>query len=474
MRRTQASGISAARDGIAMRDIVVAIILVSIIPLAFFRPYLGILAWIWVSYMTPAKYAWGWGQQIPQGDLVAIPALLGLLVMAEKRQPIPLVRETVLLVLLWLWFGLSTLHVWLSPDLTYHLTNTLDSFFAISKALFMVLLATTLITDRKRLRWWYLVTVGVLGFFAIKGGIWGLVTGGEFRIYGPPHSMITDNNDFALAMNMCLPMFVYLARDESSRWIRLFLRIGLLFGVIAIILTYSRGGLLGLLTVGCVLLVQSRHKLRMTLAIVVLGIAVFALAPEQWTTRMETIPTADTKDLSARARFDAWRLGTRIALDYPIFGGGFQAYTAEAYEKYGVPTWGRVHGPHSIYYEMLAEQGFVGLFLFLALILSCLLTCWRVKRLSKRYDGLQAWKPYCDMTIASVCAYAVSGAFLGRAYFLLFYQLVAATIILSAAARSERRLAEEPPLIHFAMADNSVVPVHERLGQTSYLESENE
>jgi O-antigen ligase len=182
---------------------------------------------------------------------------------------------------------------------------------------------------------------------------------------------------------------------------------------------------------------------------------------------METIPTADTQDSSARARFDSWRLGTRIALDHPIAGGGFETYTAEAYEKYGVPTWGRVHGPHSIYFEMLAEQGFVGLFLYLALMLSCLLTCWKVKRLSARHEALRAWGPYCDMTIASILAYAVSGAFLGRAYFLLFYQLVIATIILSAAARSERRLAEERPAIHFAMADNSVVPAHEQLSQTS-------
>jgi probable O-glycosylation ligase (exosortase A-associated) len=152
---------------------------------------------------------------------------------------------------------------------------------------------------------------------------------------------------------------------------------------------------------------------------------------------METIRTAAQTDPSARSRIFAWKFSTLLALDHPILGGGFETFSGELYDRYGMGGQEIVHGPHSIYFQMLAEHGFPGLAIFLALLISCMLSCQKIKRRLRRVDPESWLIPYSSMVIASLCAYATSGAFLGRAYFDMFYQLVATTILLSSFARAE-------------------------------------
>ena len=349
-------------------------------------------------------------------------------------------RETVLLIILWLWFGITTLNVFSSPLLEHHRAETLVQMLQVSKALLMAFIALVLIIEKNKLRWWYLVTVACFIILCVKGVIWGALSGGKFQVYGPGKSMIGDNNDFALAVNICLPMIYYLAKTESSRLIRLALWTSLPFAMIAVVLTYSRGGLLGLGAVMLAIALQSKHKVRSLSLIFGLVLLVFLVAPGKWIERMETLRTAAQTDPSARSRFFAWKFSTLLALDHPILGGGFETFTGEMYDRYGMGGQYIVHGPHSIYFQMLAEHGFPGLAIFLALLGSCMLTCHRIKRRCRR-DDPESWLiPYCSMVIASLCAYATSGAFLGRAYFDMFYQLIATTILLTVFAQAERVL----------------------------------
>src|SRR5258708_33931808 len=91
-----------------------------------------------------------------------------------------------------------------------------------------------------------MVTALSFGALAIKGAIFGIRTGGESGVWGPPDSFIADNNSFALAVNMSLPMLFFLARDENRRAYRWLLHLAFACGVLSVVLTYSRGGLLGL------------------------------------------------------------------------------------------------------------------------------------------------------------------------------------------------------------------------------------
>ena len=74
-----------------------------------------------------------------------------------------------------------------------------------------------LVTSKERLRYLFLLTAACLGILAVKGAIWGILTGGALRVYGTQRSFLADNNDFALALNMTLPISFFLARQETNR-----------------------------------------------------------------------------------------------------------------------------------------------------------------------------------------------------------------------------------------------------------------
>jgi probable O-glycosylation ligase (exosortase A-associated) len=436
-----------------MRQAVFLTIFGVLLPICFFRPFFGISLWTVISYLSPHRYTYGFAQNLSVGYMTAVPTLAGMVISGKFRMP-PLTRETFLLALLWVWFGLTTLNVYSSNLLVHHLADTLFRFGNVSKILLMVFVATILVSDRNKLRWWYLATAGCFAFLALKATRFGVLTSGEFRVYGPPGTDLEDNNGFALALNMTLPMFLYLGGIEKSRGVRVGLRIGFFAALVGIVLSYSRGALVGLVCVLLVIALQSKYRVRALLAVAILGTLLVAVAPQQWIERMETLQTAQKTDLSAQERFHSWNFATHLALEFPILGGGFETFTTPLYQRYGLSLFtseGNQFGPHSIYFQMLAEHGFPGLILFLTIIGSCILSGQRIKRRFRRIAPNHWLVAYAKMIIASLFAYAASGAFLGFAFFDLFYQIVGTTIILRSLATKEEMLiaaADESDLMH--------------------------
>jgi probable O-glycosylation ligase (exosortase A-associated) len=144
---------------------------------------------------------------------------------------------------------------------------------------------------------------------------------------------------------------------------------------------------------------------------------------------MNTIQTYE-QDGSAMGRINAWKMAWNLALDRPLTGGGFETFTPQVFRKYA-PDPENIHDAHSNYFEMLGEQGFIGLGLYLLLIASCIIRLRFLKSRIRRDPALQWAQHYPDMLQVSIFAYVIGGAFLGRAYFDMFYQLVGAMVILN-------------------------------------------
>jgi probable O-glycosylation ligase (exosortase A-associated) len=424
---------------VGVRDVILIAIYVVAAPLSLVQPFYGILFWTWIGYFNPQEFTWGVANKVPIAMIVAIATLLGLLV-AQRKQVPPLTVETGLLLSLWLWFSITTVDVYFTPVLAHHWIDSVEALWRVSKILLMVFVALALVTDSKRLRLWYLVTAGSFALFAVKGTIFGLMTAGEDKVYGPKNSMIYDNNDFGLAMNMALPMFVAFARTENSRWLRWCFWAAVPMGIMSVILTYSRGALLGLGTVLFFMVMKSKRRTLGIAAAFVAALTVFLAAPSAWIERMETLKNVQA-DQSAQARIHSWTFAYRLFLDHPILGGGFQTFTATLYGKYNMLA-DKVQGPHSVYFQILAEHGLPGLILFLGLILSCLWSCSRLKRGFARNPESDTLAAYADMVQLGLITFLISGAFLGRAYFDLFYQLVATVVVLKMLARDLPRPAK--------------------------------
>ena len=82
-----------------------------------------------------------------------------------------------------------------------------------------------------------------------------------------------------------------------------------------------------------------------------------------------------------------------------------------------------------MYFGILAEHGFVGLFLYIALIVSCFFTTRLVVKLAYIHDDQTAIH-YANMLRFSMVGFLVSGMFLSRTYFDYFFTIVAAIGVL--------------------------------------------
>jgi len=159
----------------------------------------------------------------------------------------------------------------------------------------------------------------------------------------------------------------------------------------------------------------------------VMAAAIFNFMPEQWHERIHSIANYQ-EDASSMGRINAWQFAINLASDRPLVGGGFETFRPYFFQQYA-PNPLVFADAHSIYFEVLGEHGFVGLFLFL---LIGLLTYQTAKKCVKRTRGiaeLRSINNLMRMVQVSIIGYAVSGAFLGLAYFDLYYHLVAFVVI---------------------------------------------
>jgi probable O-glycosylation ligase (exosortase A-associated) len=180
---------------------------------------------------------------------------------------------------------------------------------------------------------------------------------------------------------------------------------------------------------------RSRGKLVTLIALVMVAGSALMFMPQQWFDRMGTIGTYEQDD-SALGRINAWNFAVNLAKDRPITGGGFESFTPELFLRYA-PNPKDFHDAHSIYFEVLAEHGFVGLFLFLCLAIAVMLQGQKIRRLTRGSEQLAWAHEAAGMLQVSFAGFGVGGAFLGLAYFDLPYHIMAMMIIVHAIVRRE-------------------------------------
>jgi putative inorganic carbon (HCO3(-)) transporter len=425
-----------------MRDFVLIAIFVGAAPICVYNPYFGVLMWTWIAYFNPHRYAWGPAYNFPAAMVVAIPTLVGTLFTRSINRSF-LTRETVLLFALWIWFGVTFLHATYVPLFEGHIIDSQVELVRVSKIIFMTVVVVLLITTRERLKLLLLVTALSFGLLAMKGALFGMRTGGESRVWGPPESFLADNNAFALALDMSLPMLFFLAGAEENRVVKRILNFAFVCGIFSVILTYSRGGLLGLAAALALIALKSRHRLIAGFLLVAGAFLVLTFAPAEWMDRMGGLAHGNL-DNSAKQRLVAWRTALNFARDYPITGGGFQALPDvgifQRYQSEPLPDGFLSTGPHSIYFQELEEHGFVGLGFYLLLVGSCLASMYSLRRRAKRLPSTVWMVPYTQIVEVSIETFLVSGAFLGLANFDLYFQIVGTTIVLKILYRREARV----------------------------------
>ncbi len=401
-----------------MRDLFVATIVFGLLPFVLKRPFWGILLLAWLGYMNPHRLCYGFMYNMPAVQIVTIVTLVGMLISKEAKRMV-WTREITVLVLFVAWMGITTTQaVNFDPAVT--------QYVKVIKIQVLTIMALMMLTSKEKVRLFVWVIVLSLGYYGIKGGIFTIVKGGGQRVWGPAGSFIGGNNELALALVMTIPLMRYLHLQEQNKLIRLGLMAGMLLTAVSAIGSQSRGALVGLVLTGGIFWIKSRNKAATAVLIAIAAVLIINIMPESWYQRMDTIDTYQ-QDGSAMGRINAWWTAWNVAKDR-VTGGGFEMWHNAIFRQYA-PNPDDVHDAHSIYFKVLGEHGFIGLFLFLCLLAMTWTKCSAIIRIAKKNPD-QTWaRDLAAMIQVSIVGYMSAGAFLGLSYFDYFYHLVALTVV---------------------------------------------
>ena len=414
-----------------MRDIAFLAGFLAFLPFLFGRPHIGVLLWCWTAFLVPNAYLYGFASTLPF-NLIA--AVLTMLVWFLSKEPvrIPLNRTVVILILMGLFATLST---------TFAIGDSQRAWVEwekFAKIIIFALVVSGLINSRARIEA-LVYAIGLsLGFHGVVEGLKFVASAGGHRIIGPGTSIIADNNHFALALLCTLPLLFFLYRQTDHRLVRLGIlgSIGILF--VAVVGTFSRGGLIGLIVMAMWAFFHGARKIRFLALAIPLAVMLVAFAPASWFERMDTITVAD-QDASFMGRVIAWKQSTLIALDNPVLGGGFHAVQSfSVWKLYSLtrfrdldfiptdePDLLAARAAHSIYFQVLGDLGFVGLALFLTLGFVAWKNTVVVIRKTKDRQDLEWAGRLAQYSQYTLLAYFVTGAALSMGYFELIYILFA-------------------------------------------------
>jgi probable O-glycosylation ligase (exosortase A-associated) len=400
-----------------MRDIAVLLFLIFCIGGAFYRPWLGVLALAVFSYLNPHAYAWGAVRSLPAFQVLFLVVAISTL-MTKDRQTLPKDWRIPIFFMLWFYFLFTTTQA-------YFPAAAWTKFWFVSKIFLPLIFTLALINTREKLFYLIITIACSIGFVAVKGGIFAVLTGFSHRVYGPPATQFYENNAFAIAVLIALPMLLLWLREANDHRVRIgiYTAIPLMFA--SALSSWSRGAFLTMGVLALLLIWHSKRKF-LVVPLFIIG-AFFAVdfLPDEWFGRMETLETYQ-EDASAMGRIRAWKDGWHHTLQHPFVGSGFEGW-----------RWVTERDWHSAYVEMFAEHGFIAFGMWLSLIIGTLLNLTSLPKKVKGVEDMEWVHNYCYMLRLSLIAYCVGTLFLGLSYWDLLYHLIFIAVLVRQFALKE-------------------------------------
>lgn len=269
-----------------------------------------------------------------------------------------------------------------SPDASIEMLS--DTFF---KVVVIFVLMINLVDSKERLRLVLKLVVicgagiaaGSIAKFA-AGNFTATIQGVGVRIEGTVGGIFGNPNDLAMALDMLLPLAIVLALTSKPAGRLLYLACAFVL-VMGVVVTFSRGGFLGLVAAGGVLLWKLGRKNKITTAAAALaGVVVLVLSmPAGYADRLFTIVHTE-KDTtgSAQERQGELKRAIDVALHHPIIGVGLNNYPI--YSNHAIRA-------HNSFLEVSAELGLTGLIAYLILIFVPMRRLRRIERATSRASG---------------------------------------------------------------------------------------
>ena len=435
-----------------MRDILFSVIAMVCIVRAFPNPTFGMLTFVVFGMAFPQSYTWGFARSFPFGQFLAGTTILGYMLGSKPKQ-FPKEREAYLMMGLWVTFAISTVFVFIDYRNEYFVLAAKERMIQVSKIYLMVFFCMAIIDTEEKLHLLLRAIAISLGVIGLKGGIFSIVTAGQFMVLGPANSFLFANNAIGLALAMNVPLLFYLSRIEPYVWLKWAMRIMMVFTAPAVVCTYSRGAWLGLAAAGGIIGLRLKNKFLIgtgcfMLLIIALPFLSTKLVPDRVSNRFDDLKNYETEG-SAQSRFWNWEFCRRVGFAYPLTGAGFRFYGPEMYQLH-YPEYLEFYGEdktrscHSMWFTVLGEHGVIAALLWLGLVGTCLLSVLKIQRFGKRRPDRPIFLTCAHAVSTALIVFMVCGTFLDTAYYDFFYYLVAAIVVAKNLMRKESSLPDPP------------------------------
>ena len=444
-----------------MRDLAFVAFLFAFIGVGFRKPFLFVLCFCYIDIVAPQKLSYFLINSIPISLIVFGLAIVGWLVFDDKRDTRWSGRQSLLVILL--------LYCWATTVNADFPVEAQDKWSWVWKALVWAIFLPLTLRTKLRIEALALIMLLSAAAIAIAGGIKTAAGGGG---YGSLQLLLSENYGLYEGSIMStvgiaiIPLILWYRKHGTvfqPDWRVSLFCFALCFACMLLpVGTQARTGLVCLIVLAILSLRAVKHRLLYMVGAGLLAAAAIPFLPQSYTARMETIRD-HRADESASTRVAVWAWTWEYAKDHP-FGGGFNAYlqnhlrveraassNANAAPQEALPSVyeDKARAYHSSYFEMLGEQGYPGLILWLVLQATGL---FRMEQLRRRYlktrRAEEQWiAPLATALQHGHIVYMVGSLFVGIAFQPFIYMMLALEIGLSTYCRRREQQSGWRPLM---------------------------
>jgi putative inorganic carbon (HCO3(-)) transporter len=267
---------------------------------------------------------------------------------------------------------------------------------------------------------WLLIAVPVLALIALLGT---QLPGSKFPLSSVLYDWIPTfvrpfwrpaglgPNSVAGGLVLLLPLTVGFALGGWSRWLRISCALASLFACSVLVLTQSRGALVGLVLAVLVMFIAWNRWFLLAIPAVMLGgLAALGALGVEWLSQLMLSITATSAVASLEGRLEIWTRALYMIQDFPITGVGlgmFDHIMDLLYPLFTVSPETNIFHPHNMFLSQAVSSGLPGLVGLLALIFLLVVMALQSIGLSRR---AQAW-PLAVGLLGALAAYLGHGMF---------------------------------------------------------------
>lgn len=401
------------------------------------HPFIWVLAYLYVDIVSPQRVGWTFLQSLPISLIAFAAAFSGWLLIDRKDGARFTLRQGLMVALL-AYCAMTTL----TADFP---EAALEKWGWVWKALVFAIFLPLTLTTRLRIEGAILFMVLSIGAIIINGGLKTVLGGGGYEtltLLVRENSGLYEGSIISCVAISVIPLILWLVRHGTifppDNRVRLFAA-ALIFA--CLLMPVGTGARTGLLCVGAlgVLMMRSVKNRILYMGLAgFLALAAIPFLPQSFTERMGTIENHQA-DQSASTRLAVWAWTLDYVKEHPL-GGGFNAYLSNrlTFETVDAKTDGttttvstttmtdEARAYHSSYFEMLGEQGWIGLGLWLWLLL---LGIWQMEKLQRRWRSRAAegetWQAPLAMALQQgLIVYMVGSLFVGIAFQPFIFMLI--------------------------------------------------